>query len=571
MTLPFEALRTGTLPLRAGTETAIPLAPGGHWFGHGFSHDQPFPLETGSIANDAFAVNNIQCPIWMCTAGIALLLETTAPIAVAVNRDGDGLLRLAPSEDAPLRVFAADTLAAARTALLAHLRADARPPVRPDLYGDCFFCTWTQFPRCITQDRVLAMGREIRDRGYPCSTIVIDDRWENNFGELEFSPDFPDPAGMFAELHRLGFQALLWTTPFVNREAATFPGLERDGVLVPRRDGAGAAMLRWWGGEAGLVDVTNPVGRDWFRQRLLHLRRLGADGFKIDGGDAKYQPSPDIAAFHDPQGASGFSDALLALYEEIAPGLCETRTAWLSQQRAILWRLGGKDSHWGRDNGLKAMLNLALHLALAGYDSILPDMVPGRVQTMDASDPLPTDELMVRWTELSAFLPLLQFSYYPWNYAAPVADAVLALARLHKALQDYLARHAADVCGAPLLRPMGWGAAAGSERWAVADQYFLGDDLLVCPVLDPGLDARPVAIPGDGWLDAWTGTPAAPGPHDAWPAPCPGIPVFVRAVNASLAATLREALSRLSRGTVPTGVTTATWQAGIHRDLSVTG
>ena len=372
-------IETGAYNCKAGEELVFPLAEGGHWFGHGFSNDQPFPLETGSVANGNFAVNNIQSPIWMCTEGHAILLETMAPIAVSINRDGDGLLRVTPSEDSTLRIFGGGSLATARNEMLGHLGIACRSRLRPELYGDCIFCTWTQYPRCITQERIVAMAHEIRARGYPCSTITIDDRWESSFGELDFAPDFPDPEAMFAELHRMGFRALLWTTPFVNRESATFKPLEERRILVPRKDGAGAAMLRWWGGEAGLIDVTNPAGRDWLRERLMRLRRLGADGFKIDGGDAKYQPPAEIACFHAPQGASGYSDALLSLYEEIAPGLCETRTAWLSQRRDILWRLGGKDSHWGRDNGLKAVLNLSLHLAMMGYDSIMPDMVPGRV------------------------------------------------------------------------------------------------------------------------------------------------------------------------------------------------
>ena len=567
-------LTEGVFLLAAGSECTFALADGGHWFGHGFSHDQPFPLEAGSVVNERFAVNNIQCPIWMCTAGYALLLETTAPVSVAINRDGDGMLRITPSEDAPLRVFGGGSIAAARAGLLAHLRAGERSPVRAELYGDSIFCTWTQFPRCINQERIVAMAREIRARGYPCSVITIDDRWESCFGELDFGPDFPDPEAMFAELHRLGFRVLLWTTPFVNREAATFKALESRGILVPRKDGAGAALLRWWGGdEAGLVDVTNPEGREWFRERLARLMRLGADGFKIDGGDAKYQPPADIAAFHDPKGASGFSDTMLALYEELAPGLCETRTAWLSQRRNILWRLGGKDSHWGRDNGLKALVNLSLHLAMMGYDSIMPDMVPGRVQTMDTGDPLPTDELMVRWTEVSAFLPILQFSYYPWNYAAATADAVLVYAKLHKALQGYLCESAAEAGknGAPLLRPLGWGSEAGSQLWGIADEFMLGSDLLVCPVLDPGAVSRRVIIPGEGWIDAWSGDPVAAGEHAEWPAPCPGIPVFVRAENAGLASALRGALAAVARGTVESGVTTATYEAGINRDLTVTG
>lgn len=58
----------------------------------------------------------------------------------------------------------------------------------------------------------------------------------------------------------------------------------------------------------------------------------------------------------------------------------------------------------------------------------------------------------MRGTEASAFFPFLQFSYWPWNYAPDTAKAVLGLARVHKALEPYLAAEAAER-RAPLLRP----------------------------------------------------------------------------------------------------------------------
>jgi alpha-glucosidase (family GH31 glycosyl hydrolase) len=66
------------------------------------------------------------------------------------------------------------------------------------------------------------------------------------------------------------------------------------------------------------------------------------------------------------------------------------------------------------------------------------------VQTLDSAYPLPSDELMVRWTEASAFFPFLQFSYFPWNYAAQTEQVILGYARAHKSLEGYLAEQAKD-------------------------------------------------------------------------------------------------------------------------------
>jgi len=338
---------------------------------------------------------------------------------------------------------------------------------------------------------------------------------------------------------------------------------------VAERSGGAAARLKWWGGTAGLVDLTAPQGREWYRGKLQALLDLGAAGFKIDGGDHKYHPPAERCAWHRPPGASGYSDLLLALIEELAPNRCETRTAWCSQSRSVLWREGGKDSHWGLDNGLKAVVTLGMHLGLLGYDLLIPDMVPGRVQTMKTDDPLPTDELMVRWTEVSTFFPFLQFSYFPWNYASSTAQAVAAYAQVHKTLEPYLAEHAA-MRSVPLLRPLWYDYPEERELYPIADTFMLGPDLVVAPVLDPGVTARDVVLPPGGWRDAWSGQPVARR-LEAWPAPCPGIPLFVHDRNPALLEVLREALAAVTRGSVASGVTTSTWQAGLNRDLRVTG
>jgi alpha-glucosidase (family GH31 glycosyl hydrolase) len=195
-------------------------------------------------------------------------------------------------------------------------------------------------------------------------------------------------------------------------------------------------------------------------------------------------------------------------------------------------------------------------------------MVPGRVQTMNADDALPSDELMLRWTECSAFFPCLQFSYFPWNYAEVTAKAVAGFAKVHKALEGYLSGQAADR-KAPLLRPLWYDSPEHGEFYTIDDSFLLGSDLLVAPVLDAGIRARDIQLPPGEWIDAWTGETQT-GYLKDWPAPCPGVPLFVKAQNTTLLSSLQSALVEIERGNAPVG-TTATWEAGLNRDLSVTG
>jgi alpha-glucosidase (family GH31 glycosyl hydrolase) len=62
---------------------------------------------------------------------------------------------------------------------------------------------------------------------------------------------------------------------------------------------------------------------------------------------------------------------------------------------------------------------------------------------------------------------------------------------------------------------------------AIDDQYLLGPDLLVAPVVREGVTERAVYLPAGAWTDYWTGARAT-GPgwvHAA--APAMRIPLFV--------------------------------------------
>ena len=582
MSLPAESLlftvvareplgQRSCIELSAGQTVAFDIASGGLWYGHGFAHRQPYPLNREAVVNDRFAANNTLSPIWMCSAGVAILGDTDQQLEICFNANNSGLLTIrCPSAPLTLRIFQGATLPEAHRKLMHHLGWPGPAPEAAAL-GESYFCTWTQYPRCINQKRVLDMARAIRSHGYPCSTLVLDDAWEGIVGDMDFGPAFPDPRGMMDELRAMGFAAWLWVTPFVNRESANFQVLAEQGLLVRRLHGDEPSLLKWWGGTAGLIDLTNPAAVDYYRSRLVRLmEQYGASGFKLDGGDAKYLPPTDDRRWHRDIGASGYCDLYLALAEEVAPHRCETRTAWLSQGRRILWRQGGKDSHWGIDNGLAALVTLALHMSVLGYDILMPDMVPGRVLTMSDQDPLPTDELMVRWTEASAFMPLLEFSYFPWNYGPATHDVIRQYALAHQALGGYLGEQSTGRTS-PLLRPLWYQNPEAQELYSVADEYLLGSDLLVAPVLQSHQVARDIILPAGRWRDAWTGEVHEAGCLRQYPAPCPGIPLFVLENNPALFATLHNAIKRIARGSVAPATTSATYRCGISRDIKLTG
>ena len=118
---PFTPLSSGMIDLPPALPIRFDIASGGCWYGHGFAHRQPYPLNAEPVVNAAFAVNNAQSPIWLCSAGYAIMAETTASLCVRFNERGGGAFELSCGEPLSLRVFREDSLPAAHRALMAHL------------------------------------------------------------------------------------------------------------------------------------------------------------------------------------------------------------------------------------------------------------------------------------------------------------------------------------------------------------------------------------------------------------------------------------------------------------------
>lgn len=555
------------LEIKKGTEITFYMQGQGAIYGYGFTNEQYYPWNEYSLQNDNFEVNNTQSPVWLLEAGIVIFANTTESLSVVMNKEE--LKLCCGTKDLIILVYVDKNLTLAQKQFMSYFEEFRRTPM-DGWIEDSVFCTWTQHPRSINEEKIIAFAKQIRENDYPCSVLVMDDKWEHCYGDFSFSKDFPNPKAMVEELHTLGYQVILWITPFINVDSTGFSELSAKRLLVWNEETDTPATFRWWGGCAGLIDLTKPEGRQWYKEKLLYLKEeYRVDGFKIDGGDAKYQPDSKESTWYDFKGASGFSDILLSVFEEVAPGKCETRTTWISQERNMIWREGGKDSHWGKNNGLKALVNQALHMSVMGYDLIMPDMVGGRVQTMSETDPLVTDELFIRFTEASAFMPSLQFSYFPWNYCKEVNEVVRTYARIHKKI-GYYVKELMKENKTLLIRPMWYENDEQKELFYVADQYMLGPDMVVAPILESNMKTRTVILPKGEWKDIYTGEVVGQGSIKV-EVKCPKIPVYIRATNEELYAVIHNEIVNMKTGFVKSNVTTATYQAGINRDIRVTG
>jgi len=113
------------------------------------------------------------------------------------------------------------------------------------------------------------------------------------------------------------------------------------------------------------------------------------------------------------------------------------RAVFRNQQLPVFVRMLDKNSVWDHNNGLRSIIPTALEFGIAGYPFVLPDMIGGNGYGADASveglssTVLPDRELFVRWTELTAFMPAMQFSIVPWQYDEETVAITRKFALLH--------------------------------------------------------------------------------------------------------------------------------------------
>ncbi|KAL4931807.1 glycoside hydrolase family 31 protein [Aspergillus undulatus] len=132
------------------------------------------------------------------------------------------------------------------------------------------------------------------------------------------------------------------------------------------------------------------------------------------------------------------------------------------------------------------------------------------------------DELLARWTQLGVFSPVMRLhstssrwmSKEPWLYGDECWRVMSTYLRVRHNLAPYF--YTQNVLGSvndePLIQPMYWLYPNENEAYEVPNQYFLGRDLLVAPIVKPRdrrtnlASVRAWLSPGKRFLDLFTGT-----------------------------------------------------------------
>lgn len=389
------------------------------------------------------------------------------------------------------------------------------------------------------EEKVERVVADLQRHGAPLAGVWLQD-WVGNrkvpFGQRlwwdwQRNPDtYPNWDRLITRLEGDGLHALAYVNPFLS-EMSERPGGRPDLFSAAEagsyfvKDAAGQTYLTDQGDfKAGMIDLSNPAAREWYlgtlSEQLLAASVLGwmadfGEGLPLDAVLA----DGDALQWHNryPQEWADFNRDLRARLAARSGRQPSDYVAFFrsgytrSPAGASLFWLGDQTVTWDEHDGLRSALTGLLSSGFSGF-SLQHGDVGGYTSTVS---PLPrrvrSRELLARWGELLAFTVVLRshegnrpaLNTQVYSTEETLADFARA-ARLHAAWYELRVELMAEaaVSGAPVVRHPWLAYPEDPATLKVSNQFFLGREVLVAPVVRQGRTTVAVYLPaGSG---AWT-------------------------------------------------------------------
>jgi alpha-glucosidase (family GH31 glycosyl hydrolase) len=428
-----------------------------------------------------------------------------------------------------------------------------------------------------TEAEMQQVATRMRRENFPLDALVLDLYWfggTTRQGDLSWhKPGFPDPVGMMSSLKKQGVKTILISEPYVMRTSRNDSTVRTQGLVGTTAAGRPFTVASFWAGPASILDVFKPATRDWLWGYYRTLHNQGAAGWWSDLGEPENHPEAM-------QHAAGPTRAVHNAYGQVWAGILQdnytkefpdervfnlARSGWAGLQRNSVFPWSGDiQRSW---SGYQAQVPVMLGMGQGGVGYMHSDAGGFCVGGIDS-------ELYTRWLQMASLCPILRphgegVPPEPYYYPEPYKSAVRNAVQLRYQLLPYLYTLAWQntTTGTPLVRSMDFGSdiffqreaaiivAAEADPWArrnvidaqilqsderqneadalrlanLNDQYLLGPNLLVAPVLHPSQRRRNVVLPGGNWIDFYTNQTYAGGRTVGVPAPLAHTPLLVRA------------------------------------------
>ncbi|XP_061577442.1 SITS-binding protein [Cololabis saira] len=525
------------------------------WYGGASVRGQTWPINDQNATMQPFVVSDLKdSPLgygsaleryFLGSSGVAVLVSPDIPVQLEVDSRQQFCLQSLPSmERLPLQytVCVAHNIRAAHQEAVQRLSGHSRQ--RPN-----FKMLWLPFWKLhANSDSGPKVERELRTfsnrlRRHQLGEGVISLNEHSTTLLSDMDHDYLNSRkrGMSKRLTRdLPLVKLLnisiTLSPFLGVDTTQFHSSLRDGTeaywlslpsapqgqLIP-------VMSQWRGKFCVKLNLTNPGAVSWFLDRVGYLRaHLGMEYITLEGGERNLF---EEQALRPPQALEG--DKYIELLADLATRIGDSTimtAGTRSSDKPVFVRMTALQSDWS-SMGLRAIIPSLLHHTLLGYNFLIPDAVGGSL----SGDMVTDEELFIRWLEIAAFLPVITFHTPPWVCGE---DQVLNLTRI------YIAKHQRDVIpliekyadewqmtGNPIYRPIWWLSPNDPMTFTIDDQFLIGDEVLVAPVLEKGAVQRDIYLPDGGfqWEDSQNAKVFDGGTFlQDYPVPLEEVAVFLR-------------------------------------------
>jgi alpha-glucosidase len=430
-------------------------------------------------------------------------------------------------------------------------------------------------------EKVIRVYQQLQALGTPVAALWLQD-WVGqrvtSFGkqlwwnwEVDESR-YPGWDGLVSSLDSKGVRMMTYVSPFLvdvsekpNSKRNLFKEAESKGYLVKNKAG-GTYLIKTAAFNAGLLDLSNPDAYTWMKGIIKEqVIGAGAKGWMADFGeelpyDAVLYSGESASSYHN-----HYPEAWARLNRETIQeaGMGDeavffTRAAYTrSPGYSTLFWEGDQLVSWDGFDGIKTAVTGLLSSGMSGFSFNHSDIGGYTTITNPVMNYHRSKELLMRWMELNAFttiyrthegnLPDANVQFYSDN---ETLSQFSRFARVYAAWAPYrnrLIQEAAQT-GLPVVRHPFIHYPEDPEVYKINSQQFMvGTEFMVVPVLDEGQSRVQAYLPAGEWVHLWSGDTygdPAKGIYVTAEAPIGQPAVFYRAGSAegeSLAANLRRA------------------------------
>jgi alpha-glucosidase len=395
------------------------------------------------------------------------------------------------------------------------------------------------------QQQLEAFIARIDAEGIPCSAFHYGSGYSSR-GKRRYvftwnHDKFPDPKALNQRFHDAGMQVVANIKPCLLDDHPAYAEVAAAQGFV--HDAAGVPVLEpFWDGMGAHVDFTRPAAVAWWQQQLR-------DQVLAYGIDVGWNDNNEYAILDDDAACAGDGASMPMHRARPLHALLMTRASCEAQARHApgapvfsVSRAGPPGIQryaqtWSGDNttsweSLRWNIRTGLQMSLSGLFNTGHD-VGG------FAGPSPDAELFLRWVQACCLNPRMVMNSWkadgtnnvPWLHPQVSGDVAAAI-RLRYTLMPYLWSlfERAHRHHEPIIRPSFYDFPDDENCYADSDDFMLGADLLVAPVVQAGQTTRSVYLPAGpaAWFDFHTGAQLEAGRVHTVSAPWSTLPLFAR-------------------------------------------